>query len=426
MIRRQLRVYGRWVAAIAFLAALAAVAGAYILVHQRLQTPLDRRYTVYADLPTSSGLAPGLGEAVNVAGVRVGQIAGAKLVDGVARLALEIDPGKLPRVYDNATAALIPNTPLKDMLVELGPGGPPGHPLRSGGVIGVAHTDPPIDSDELTGALDADTRDFFDALVGDGARGLAGRGQDLNRLLHALRPTTRQVRTIADLLAARRHAVRRLVGNLALLTQAAGARDADLARVVSAANATLQAVAGQDGAVQASLDRLPGTLADVRRALPDVTAFANDLGPTLTSLQGTERALTPALTALRPTVTAAVPVLRTRLRPLVRDLRPLARDLRPTVTHLVRVTPDLSTAGRVLTYVTNELAYNPPGDYEGFLFWLAWFAHDADSMLSVEDAHGAVWRGMALLQCSSLTAQPPPLGQLFDSLFGATAACKSK
>ena len=422
-MKRQLRLYGRWVVAIVFLAAMAAVAGGYILVHQRLRTPLDKRYTVYADLASSSGLAPGLGQAVNVAGVRVGQISGAKIVNGVARIALEIDPGKLPHVYDNASAALIPNTPLKDMLVELVPGGPPAHPMPSGGVIGVAHTDPPVDSDELTSALDADTRDFFDLLVGDAARGVDGRGQDLDHLLRALKPTARQVRTIADALAARRHELRRLVGNLALLTQAAGTRDRDIAQVVTAANATLQAVAGEDVAVRSSLDKLPGTLAAVRRSLPDVTAFANQLGPTLDRLQPAAQRLPGALRAAGPALDVAEPVLRTKIRPLVRSLQPLARDLRPAVSHLNAVTPDLSTAFQVLNYVVNETAYNPPGDNEGFLYWTAWFAHNAASMLSVEDAHGGMWRGLALIQCSSLTGQPAALGQLFDTLFGATAAC---
>ena len=94
----QLRRYGRPVGWILFLAILATASGTYILINQRLRTPLQDRYTIYADLPSSSGLTPGLGQAVNVAGVRVGQISGARLVNGVSRIALEIDPKKLPKV----------------------------------------------------------------------------------------------------------------------------------------------------------------------------------------------------------------------------------------------------------------------------------------------------------------------------------------
>jgi phospholipid/cholesterol/gamma-HCH transport system substrate-binding protein len=424
-VKRALRAYGRFVAAILFLALLATASGTYILINQRLSTPLQDRYTIYADLPSSSGLTPGLGQAVNVAGVRVGQISGARLVNGIARISLEIDPHKLPRVYGNSTAALVPNTPLKDMLLELGPGGPPSKPLPDGGIIPVSRTDPPIDSDELTSALDADTRDFLQLLVADAATGTRGRGGAVNQLFKALQPTTRQLGEVAAALAGRRHELKRLVGNLAILTDAAGAKDKQLARVVATANATLQAVSSQDGALGSSLDKLPRTLSSIRSSLGDVQRFADELTPTLDRLLPATRRLPAALHQLDPLLTTAQPILRDRIRPLVRRLDPVARDLRPTTTNLIKVTPDLSQAFKVLTYVVNETSYNPPGDNEGFLFWTAWFAHNAASMLSTQDANGAMFRGLVLTSCDSITAQPD-LGALLEIAFGAVTACDDK
>lgn len=424
-MKRAVRTYGRFVAAIAFLALLATASGTYILINQRLRTPLQDRYTIYADLPSSSGLTPGLGQAVNVAGVRVGQISGARLVNGVARISLEIDPKKLPHVYGNATAALVPNTPLKDMLLELGPGGPPAKPLSDGGLIPVSRTDPPIDSDELTSALDADTRDFLQLLVADAARGTHDRGDDLNRLLKVLQPTTRQLNEVAAALAGRRRELKRLVGNLAILTTAAGSKDKQLAQVVTAANTTLQAVSSQDAALGTSLDRLPGTLSTIRSSLGNVAEFADELTPTLQRLMPATRKLPGALRDLDPLLTTAQPVLRDRIRPLVRRLNPVARDLRPATDNLIEVTPDLSQAFKVLNYVVNEVAYNPPGDNEGFLFWTAWFAHDAASVLSTQDANGAVFRGLVLGSCDTLSAQPA-VGGLLETLFGAVTACDDK
>ena len=422
-MKRAIKAYGRFVAAILFLAVLATASGAYILINQRLSTPLQSRYTIYADLPSSSGLTPGLGQAVNVAGVRVGQISGARLVNGVARISLEIDPGKLPHVYGNSTAALIPNTPLKDMLLELGPGGPPAKPLPDGGIIPTSRTDPPIDSDELTSALDADTRDFLQLLVADAAKGTHNRGQAINLLLKALQPTTRQLDEVASALAGRRRELKRLVGNLAILTDAAGSKDKQLAQVVSAANTTLQAVSSQDGALGASLDRLPGTLSTIRASLGNVERFANELTPTLDRLLPATRRLPTALHQLDPLLTTAQPILRDRIRPLVRQLQPVARDLKPTTTNLLRVTPDLTQAFKVLGYVVNETAYNPPGDNEGFLFWTAWFAHNAASVLSTQDANGAMFRGLVLTSCDALSAQPQ-LGPLLETVFGAVTACQ--
>ncbi|MEA2124341.1 MAG: phospholipid/cholesterol/gamma-HCH transport system substrate-binding protein [Solirubrobacteraceae bacterium] len=420
----QIRRYGRFVAAIAFLAVLATLSGAYILTNQRVRTPLQNRYTIYADLPSSTGLTPGLGQAVNVAGVRVGQIAGAKLKNGVARIAMEIDPNKLPHVYDNGTAALVENTPLKDMIMELGPGRPPGKPLDSGGTIPISRTEPPIDSDELTNALDADTRDFFDLLVHDSARGFDGRGKDLHQLFKVLRPTAHQLQDITSALAARRHELRRLVGNLAILTKAAGDKDREIGQVVDAANATLGAVASQDTALQGTVERLPHTLSTLRASLDDVAAFGEELAPTLDGLLPAVRKLPAALADTDPLLVEAAPILRTRIRPLVRQLQPLARDLGPATKSLQQVTPSLTSAFQVLNYVVNETNYNPPGSNEGFLYWTAWFAHNATTFLSTEDAQGSAWRGLALFDCSSFTAVPQ-FAALLDLALGIVQACNS-
>jgi phospholipid/cholesterol/gamma-HCH transport system substrate-binding protein len=72
---------------------------------------------------------------------------------------------------------------------------------------------------------------------------------------------------------------------------------------------------------------------------------------------------------------------------------------------------------------TNILGYDPGGGRKGYLFWLAWFAHNANSMLSTGDAHGAVWRGMALFSCASLT-QPGPNVSLVNNLLGLDSTCK--
>lgn len=166
MIRRQIQRYGRWLVVIALLAAVGLGCGAYILVQQRFPLPWEKRYTINAEFATTAGLnPPGLGQAVNVSGVRVGTIASTTVRQGRAIAALEIDPEKLPRVYRNSRAVLVPNTPLKDMQVELMPGRQPARPMREGEIIPIAATNVPVDSDELTNALDADTRDFFQVLV---------------------------------------------------------------------------------------------------------------------------------------------------------------------------------------------------------------------------------------------------------------------
>jgi phospholipid/cholesterol/gamma-HCH transport system substrate-binding protein len=136
------------------------------------------------------------------------------------------------------------------------------------------------------------------------------------------------------------------------------------------------------------------------------------------------RKLPAALADVDPLLVKATPVLRDKLRPLVRQIQPLARDLAPTTATLSTLTPVLTSAFQVLNYVVNETAYNPPGDNDGFLFWTAWFAHNAASTLTTQDANGAAFRGLALVDCDTLNANPAT-APLTELLFGAVTACQS-
>ena len=81
--------------------------------------------------------------------------------------------------------------------------------------------------------------------------------------------------------------------------------------------------------------------------------------------------------------------------PTVRDLRPAARDL-------AVVTPRLTTSLGVVNELLNELAYNPPGSEEGYLFWASWANHNGASIFAGQDAHGPIRRGLVVTSCSSL------------------------
>ena len=422
MLRRQLERYGKWLIAVGVFAAIAGAISVYIFHNQRLRTPLQDRYVLNAEFGATQGLTPGLSQPVNVAGVRVGTVIDTTLREGRALVKMEIDPDELPRVYNDAHLVLVPNSPLKDMQVELFPGRRGAGVVPDGGTIPVARTAPPIDSDELAAALDADTRAFFQVLAADLGHGLKGRGMDLRKVFKALRPTAEQAQRISAALAARRRELERLVHNLAVLSRAAGRKDKELARVVQAGAATLDALGGEEAALRASLQKLPGTLAATRRTLRGTTRFARELAPAARALLPSARGLPRGLSATGRLAAEATPFLRDKLRPLVRDLQPIARDLAPTTRDLKDLTPALVSTFQVLTYVVNELAYNPPGDNEGFLFWTAWFAHNGASFLGTEDAHGPGWRGLVLVDCDTLGSQPG-LDVLVDALIGSLPLC---
>lgn len=405
-IRRQIRE----LAAVLVLVLAAAAVGGYVLAHQRLHFPWQSRYTLRADFSSAQAVTPGQGQTVTVAGVQVGDITGVTLHDGVARVTMRIDPGKLPFVHTDARMLLRPKTGLQDMSIDLDPGTDRAPRLPDGGVLPVSQTAPNVNADELLASLDADTRDWLVALVDAGATGLKGRATDLRQILKAGAPTLQRTRQVTAAIAGRRRDLSVLVSDLRTLGDSVAGKDRQLAELVDAGDATLSALARHDAALGSTLRRLPATLAAAQHTLLSARPFAAELRPALTALRPAVRRLAPAVAQLDPLLQRALPAAR-RIRGLARQARPVAVDLGPTLGNLSRVTPHLSSAFRVLQYVTNELGYNPPGSEEGYLFWTAWFAHNAASLLSLEDAQGTVWRGALLLSCSSYGAlqQAAPL-----------------
>jgi phospholipid/cholesterol/gamma-HCH transport system substrate-binding protein len=398
-----LRRYGWQAASIIALVALGVAVGGYILAHQRLRFPWEDTYRIAAELSTAQAITPGQGQVVAVAGVTVGEVASVRLREGRAVVEMEIDRDKLARVHADARVLVRPKTGLQDMALQLDPGTEGSRVLEEGDVLPVSATLPNVNLDEILAGLDADSRTYLEILLSAGGRGTAGRGDDLRAVFRAGAPTVERTRRIAHALAGRDRELRRLVHALRELAGAAAEKDEDLIRLVDTAHATLETVAAHDDDVRAGLDRLPGTLEAAHGALEAARPFARRLRPTLEALAPATRDLAKALPRVDPLLADARPAAR-RIRSLIPPALPVARDLDPTLRDLAAVTPHLRRAFDVLTYVVNELGHNPEGPEEGYLFWLAWFAHNANSILSIDDAHGVAWRGALLLSCSSYGA----------------------
>jgi phospholipid/cholesterol/gamma-HCH transport system substrate-binding protein len=417
----QLRRYGRSFVILLALIVVGSAAGFYILLQQRLPNPFQSFYHVDAAFPTAAAVVPGLGEPVNVAGVRVGQIVGTSLKGGQAIVHMAIDPSKLARLYRNAHAELVANTPLKDMQINIAPGTRSAGVLPHGATIQASQTTSPIDADELLSALDADTRTWFTSLITDLNGGVQGRGRDIRALLANVGPTSRQLRQITGLLASRRRELAQLVHNLGVVTKATSAKDRQLATVVTAGNQTVAALASQDVALRTSIERLPSTLATTQTTLTDLGTFANALGPTATALIPTAQRLPSTLRDAQTLFQSAVLLPLKQIPAFENAVLPLSEQLPPLQQNLDQAVPALINSFKVLVYTGNELGYVPGGKNPGFLYWLAWFAHNSNSFISNSDANGPVWRAMLLTNCPSFKGFS--FGGLVTALLGTNFGC---
>jgi phospholipid/cholesterol/gamma-HCH transport system substrate-binding protein len=406
----------------------------FILGKQRLSLPAwvplvgKDFFVVKAELATAQAVTPGQGQTVNIAGVQVGEISKVELKDGKAVLTLRMQP-KYGRVYEDATVLLRPKTGLKDMVAELEPGTPQAGRLKDGDTIPVADTLPDVNLDEILASLDADTRDYLTILVDAGAEGLRGNGPALARAIRRFEPSARYGRQVFGALEKRKQNIKLVIHNLSLVMQELGAKDDQLAEFVENSNAVFATLARQDANLRSTLVELPSALDETQRGLGKARTLADELGPTLQALRPAARALGPTLRDVRPFVRETTPVIHDEIRPFVRASRPTVKELKPAMRDLAKATPDLTRTFKVVNYLLDELAYNPPGEEEGFLFWVSWANHLGNQIFTTQDAHGPIRRGLFITTCQDVpvlqqvSQANPLLGTLTELLAIPTQNC---
>ncbi|MDO9410010.1 MlaD family protein [Patulibacter sp.] len=404
------------VAVIAVAAALAVVVTAVILLAQDVELPWDDVYVVETEFRSAQAVTPGQGQTVAVAGVAVGRVGDVRLRDGVARVTLRIDRDLLPAVHADARASLRPRTPLQDMTVELDPGTRRSPVLPDGGVVPRERTTSQVQLDEALKALDADTRTYLEQLLDAGGRALDDPAK-IRAVLAAGAPTVRRTHDVLDLAARRRVQVRRLTTRLHRVSAALSDHDGAIRSTVEGAATTLRALGDGDADLRRGLAALPGTLERADATARDAARLTDALVPA-------SRALRPALRTTTGALPRVEPLLRelpARVRPVLRvshDALAPVRDLRAAVGVLRPRLQDLRDTGLTLQHLVNVIGYDAPGPEQSYAYYLAWLAHNANSLFSTQDAHGPAWRGQLLFSCSSFTSldELRPVVGILDAL----------
>jgi len=385
---------------IAFIALLVwgSVVGYYIVQHQRLRIPFvePKPHEVRFEMETAQAVAPGQGQTVRVAGIRVGDISTVELKNGRALITAELDESYDDLVRSDATAFLRPKTGLKDMFIELDPGTKSAPAVPEKGVVSIYNTLPDVNPDEVLAGLDADTRDYIKLLLNGAGRGLKDNGDDLNEVFRRFEPTYRDLAKVASAGAQNRGQLRRLVNSLRRVNESLASRDDNLAQLVSNASRVFSVLADEQANVAGTVHELAPTLRTVGATFDKVDRMARLLGPTADKLRPAIRSLKETNEATRPYFAEAAPLLRRDIRPFVRAARPFVRSLRPAAVGLARAEPDLTSSVRVLNHFFNLLGLNPNGRegpsvasrQEGYLFYLAWVGHQSANLFSAADAHG--------------------------------------
>jgi phospholipid/cholesterol/gamma-HCH transport system substrate-binding protein len=406
-VREQIERYRTAFISVITLIVIAAVVGGEILSHENLHLPSwvpvlgHEYYDLKAELQTAQAVTPGQGQAVTIAGAKVGEVATVDLHDGVAVVSMNVTP-KYARFYKNATLLLRPKTQLQDITVEVNPGTPSAGKLKSGETIPLSQTAPNVNFDEFLAGLDAETRAYLQELVDGAGEGLSGNGRAFSATLKRFQPAARYGAEIQRELAKRSKNVARSIHNFSLLTQALGSKDKQVAELVDASNAVFETFAKEDANLQATLKLLPGALGKTGKALGKLGTASDQIGPTLHKLDPFAKSLASAQRATKRFAIKTTPIIKNEIRPFAREILPTVAELGPDTKQIGEAFPKLAGSFSILNEFFNEIAYNPGKGKAGFDFFLAWANHNLNSVVANTDANGPVGRSLVYLNCGVL------------------------
>jgi len=405
-MRRAIREHLKDFFAIIALVVFAALVSYVILSNQQQPYPSwvpflgDDQFKLEIEMETAQAITPGQGQTVNMSGVEIGDIREVDLEDGRAIVTVGINEPYQELIQSDASVLMRPRTGLQDMVLEVDPG-QSGEPVSEGDRIALASTAPNVQPDQILASLDGDTRNYLKLLVQGGAEGLGGRGEEFSAGLRRFEPLGKYLAQLNRGLAERRQNIKRAVSRFGELAETLSRSDVRLAEFVSTQSQVFDAFANQEANLREMLQELPSTLEETRLALASGESLANELGPASEALIPTVRAFEPGQEALQRLARDTIDPIRDQLRPFSTQVRPTLRHLGQAADPLGSTVKSTTTTFTELNNLFNAWAYNPDGPEEGHLFWTAWLNHNANNTALLQDAHGALPRGLVMQSCAT-------------------------
>jgi ABC-type transporter Mla subunit MlaD len=308
------------------------------------------------------------GEDVKVAGAKIGKIGSmAVTARHKAAVVLEITDDGFTPFHQDAFCTIRPQSLIGEKYVECDPGRPSspelrtipdGFPGEGEHLLPLSRTSSPVDLDLVNNIMRLPYRERFAIILSELGAGLAGRGQDLNELIHRANPALRQTDRVLKQLADENVTLKNLAAksDQALAPLARDRRH--LAGFIRNANEVGEATATQSANIQRGIALLPRFLRELKPTLEDLGHLADEMTPTLADLNTAapslsrlvlqlgpfSRSATRSLTTLGDTADVGGPVLK-RAQPVVKDLKAFAHSAKPVSQDLDALTASLDQTG---------------------------------------------------------------------------------
>jgi ABC-type transporter Mla subunit MlaD len=316
------------------------------------------------------------GEDVRIAGAKVGVIDSMDVAKGKkAAVTLRIEDDRFTPFRSDAHCTIRPQSLIGEKYVDCQPGTSAGRPLAridSGDgegehLLPVEDTSSPVDLDLVNDILRLPYRQRLGILLNEFGTALAGRGRELNEVIHRANPALRETDELLAILAHQNQVLAKLAVDSDRVLAPLAREKRHLTGFISQANRTAEASAERRTDIERSIQRLPGFLRQLRPLMADLGGFADQATPVVRDLGASAPGLARLTRQLGPFSRVATPALRSlgdatvvgrraliRARPLTRNLRGFARDARPVSKNLAQISGSLDRAGainRIVNYL---------------------------------------------------------------------------
>jgi phospholipid/cholesterol/gamma-HCH transport system substrate-binding protein len=337
------------------------------IVREATDDDTKDHYLVRAIFDNASTIVPG--EDVKIAGVPVGIVSGMDVTPSKkAAVTLQIDDEKFAPFKTDASCRIRLQGLIGERFVECEPGSTSARQLatiddgdgKGERLLSVERTSSPVDIDLLNDIMRLPYRQRFAILLSELGTGLAGRGEDLNEVIHRANPALEETDDVLAILAQQNKTLVRLARDSDTALAPLAREREHFANFIEVANKTGEATAERSGDQRRALELLPQTLQKLRGLMVDLEGLADQGTPLLTDVnaaapdlgrlikaQGT---LADASRKSFPSLGDALDVGRPALiqaRPLIKDLSRLGTEIGPTAKNLDALTKSLDETGAV-------------------------------------------------------------------------------
>ena len=332
--------------------------------------PFTHGFRVKAVFPSAVSIRSN--SPVRIAGVNVGKVKSVSGKPGTnySVVTMEINKDGLP-IHKDATMKIRPRIFLEgNFFVDVKPGTPGAPKIADGDTIPVTQTSGPVQFDQVLSALNADTRQNLQKLLGglgtgltykpskanDGDADPSAQGQSaaesLNDSFKYGKDAFKGTAIVSDaFLGTQDHDLSRLIAGLSKVTEGLGRNETQLKDLVTNFNTTMAATASQATNLRSTIRLLAPTLENANSALdslnaafPNTRAFARDILPGVRETPATIKAAFPWIAQTRRLLGP------TELQGVARELSPTTRDLAKVIDTSVQLLPEINLAAKCATH----------------------------------------------------------------------------